>query len=179
MALSSSSEIREANYALDAAEDLAAIRALDQAPSPPSSASTPALAPATATTAYSSTLAAADPNADARQRVTLKLLDVAPAAVATLTREMLNAEKSSDRQRAANSILDRAGFGRNVKVQVSDAKALLYRRLMEIREQTLQLPEQVTGETSTPTADLPPSQVSPQVMLHRQVSEQIEIQGDL
>lgn len=174
MALSSSSEIREANYALDAAEDLAAIRALDQAPSP-----VPASTPAPATTAYSSTLAAADPNADARQRVTLKLLDVAPAAVATLTREMLNAEKSSDRQRAANSILDRAGFGRNVKVQVSDAKALLYRRLMEIREQTLQLPEQVTGETSTPTADLPPSQVSPQVMLHRQVSEQIEIQGDL
>lgn len=174
MALSSSSEIREANYALDAAEDLAAIRALDQAPSP-----VPASTPAPATTAYSSTLAAADPNADARQRVTLKLLDVAPAAVATLTREMLNAEKSSDRQRAANSILDRAGFGRNVKVQVSDAKALLYRRLMEIREQTLQLPEQVTGETSTPTADLPPSPVSPQVMLHRQVSEQIEIQGDL
>ena len=172
MALSSSSEIREANYALDAAEDLAAIRALDQAPSP-----VPASTPAPATTAYSSTLA--DPNADARQRVTLKLLDVAPAAVATLTREMLNAEKSSDRQRAANSILDRAGFGRNVKVQVSDAKALLYRRLMEIREQTLQLPEQVTGEAPTPTVDLPPSQVSPQVMLHRQVSEQIEIQGDL
>ena len=178
MALSSSSEIREANYALDAAEDLAAIRALDQAPSPsPVPASTPA--PASATAAYSSTLAAADPNADARQRVTLKLLDVAPAAVATLTREMLNAEKSSDRQRAANSILDRAGFGRNVKVQVSDAKALLYRRLMEIREQTLQLPEQAAGETSASATDLPASPVSPQVMLHRQVSEQIEIQGDL
>lgn len=176
MALSSSSEIREANYALDAAEDLAAIRALDQAPSP---SPVPASTPAPTTTAYSSTLVAADPNADARQRVTLKLLDVAPAAVATLTREMLNAEKSSDRQRAANSILDRAGFGRNVKVQVSDAKALLYRRLMEIREQTLQLPEQVTGEAPTSTADLPPSPMSPQVMLHRQVSEQIEIQGDL
>ena len=176
MALSSSSEIREANYALDAAEDLAAIRALDQAP-PPATTSTPP--PASAAATHSPTLVAADPNADARQRVTLKLLDVAPAAVATLTREMLNAEKSSDRQRAANSILDRAGFGRNVKVQVSDAKALLYRRLMEIREQTLSLPEQVAENDPASIADLPASPMSPQVMLHRQVSEQIEIQGDL
>lgn len=45
------------------------------------------------------------------------LADLAEVAVATLATEMRTARNSKDRQAAANSILDRIGFGRSTRVQ--------------------------------------------------------------
>lgn len=70
----------------------------------------------------------------AKQKARLKLAELIDPAISTLAKEMVNAEKSSDRQRAANSILDRAGVARVTEVSTEDAKALLYQRMLEVRE---------------------------------------------
>lgn len=65
----------------------------------------------------------------------MKLMELVDPAVATLAREMVQADKSSDRQRAANSILDRAGVPRVVReVDSDDSRSILLTRLREIRE---------------------------------------------
>lgn len=71
-----------------------------------------------------------------RRRANLRLLELVDPAIATLAREMTAADKSADRQRAANSILDRSGLGRTSKVEVDDAKQLLFDRIMALREDT-------------------------------------------
>lgn len=70
----------------------------------------------------------------ARAKAKLRLAELANPAIATLAKEMVNADKSADRQRAANSILDRAGYGRHQSIEVEDAKDLLKQRLMELRD---------------------------------------------
>lgn len=70
----------------------------------------------------------------AKAKAQLRLAQLVDPAVATLAREMVNADKSTDRQRAANSILDRAGFGRQTKFDVTDAKDILKQRLLDMRE---------------------------------------------
>lgn len=69
----------------------------------------------------------------ARRKARLRLAELVDPAIATLAREMVKAERSADRQRAANSVLDRAGFSRAQKVQLDDAKAVLRERLRDIR----------------------------------------------
>lgn len=64
----------------------------------------------------------------------LRLAELVNPAIATLAREMANAEKSSDRQRAANSILDRAGISRVQKIEGADAREMLKQRLAAIKE---------------------------------------------
>lgn len=71
----------------------------------------------------------------ARRRAALRLMELVDPAIATLAREMAQADASADRQRAANSILDRAGYGRAQTVEVTDARALLLQRLLELREE--------------------------------------------
>src|SRR3546814_12403525 len=44
-----------------------------------------------------------------RKKAALRLLELVDPAIAVLAREMVNADKSADRQRAANTVLDRAG----------------------------------------------------------------------
>lgn len=72
-----------------------------------------------------------------RRRARLRLAELVDPAIATLGREMVKAEKSADRQRAANSILDRGGVPRtsHVRGQMSleESKALLIERILEIR----------------------------------------------
>ena len=71
-----------------------------------------------------------------RRKASLRLLELIDPAIAVLAREMVQADKSQDRQRAANSILDRAGVSR--RVDVGDAEAardLLVQRLMQLRDQ--------------------------------------------
>lgn len=88
-----------------------------------------------------------------QRRAALRLLELVDPAIATLAREMAQADKSADRQRAANSILDRAGVPRRVDVSDTEAaKALLIERLLTLREQggvppgdLPALPETVTG----------------------------------
>jgi len=64
----------------------------------------------------------------------LRLLELINPAIATLAREMAQAPLSADRQRAANSILDRAGVVRSSGPEGDLARALLIDRLMTLKE---------------------------------------------
>jgi len=68
-----------------------------------------------------------------KRKAALRLAALVDPAIATLGREMVKAEKSSDRQRAANSILDRAGITRGQSSELDVARALLLERLLEAR----------------------------------------------
>lgn len=68
-----------------------------------------------------------------KRKAALRLAQLVDPAIATLGREMVKAEKSSDRQRAANSILDRAGITRGQSSELDVARALLLERLLEAR----------------------------------------------
>lgn len=63
----------------------------------------------------------------------LRLAELVDPAIATLAREMVQAGKSADKQRAANSILDRAGFPRASRVEQDDARAVLIEKLRRLR----------------------------------------------
>jgi hypothetical protein len=69
----------------------------------------------------------------------LRLAELVDPAIATLAREMATAETSADRQRAANSILDRAGWGRVTAIEGGDVRELLIARLLSMRDQALEL----------------------------------------
>ncbi|QHB37222.1 hypothetical protein QDA03_gp19 [Microbacterium phage Terij] len=70
-----------------------------------------------------------------KRRAALRLLELVDPAVATLAREMATASKSADRQRAANSILDRAGMVRRDSPAKEDVYDLVAERLRALREQ--------------------------------------------
>jgi hypothetical protein len=77
----------------------------------------------------------------ARDKATLRLAGLVDPAIATLAREMVNADTSRERQSAANSILDRSGWGRVTKVEAVDARQMLLQRLHEMQaaaEESLQ-----------------------------------------
>lgn len=68
-----------------------------------------------------------------RRRAQLRLVELIDPAIAVLAKEMVDARvKSADRQRAANSILDRAGVPRRTEVDHGAAQALLMDRLQEV-----------------------------------------------
>lgn len=72
----------------------------------------------------------------AKRKASLRLAELVDPAIATLAREMVQADGSADRQRAANSILDRAGVPRVSKeIAADDSRSILLTRLREIREQ--------------------------------------------
>lgn len=79
-----------------------------------------------------------------RQKAKLRLAALVEPAIGTLAREMMKAEKSADRQRAANSILDRGGMPRasHVRGQMSleESKELLVQRILEMRAKPLPAP---------------------------------------
>lgn len=60
-----------------------------------------------------------------KRKAAIRLLELVDPAIATLAREMTTATRSSDRQSAANSILDRAGHGRTTKVEDDSTELLL------------------------------------------------------
>lgn len=66
----------------------------------------------------------------------MRLAGLVDPAIATLAREMVNADTSAARQSAANSILDRAGWGRVTRVEAVDARQILLQRLQELRDAT-------------------------------------------
>lgn len=71
-----------------------------------------------------------------KRKAALRLLELIDPAITTLAREMMTADKSADRQRAANSLLDRAGVPRSTTSPDSEAaKDLLVERLKQIRAQ--------------------------------------------
>lgn len=69
----------------------------------------------------------------ARRGATLRLAGLVDPAITTLAREMVGADKSSDRQRAANSVLDRAGYPRERRLEAKDAREILLQRLLEMQ----------------------------------------------
>lgn len=76
-------------------------------------------------------------NPQAKNRAKLRLLELVDPAIKTLAKEMRKADKSADRQAAANSILDRAGWGRVAKIETHDARDLLVARLRELRDEII------------------------------------------
>lgn len=71
----------------------------------------------------------------AKRAAKLRLLELVDPAIATLAREMARAENSRDKQAAANSILDRAGYGRQQQITTDDARTMLFHRLMQAQQQ--------------------------------------------
>lgn len=67
-----------------------------------------------------------------RAKAQLRLVELIDPAIATLAREMTTAKNSNDRQRAANSLLDRAGVPRRTEVDHGAAQALLMDRIQEV-----------------------------------------------
>lgn len=82
-----------------------------------------------------------------QRKARLRLMELVSPAIATLAREMAQADKPSDRLRAAENVLDRAGHPRKSEVTTEDATELLYERLMEMREELLA----ETADTEEPT----------------------------
>lgn len=62
-----------------------------------------------------------------------RLAELVMPAIETLNHERENAKRSADRQRAANSILDRAGITRGHSAEVDAARALLLERILTLR----------------------------------------------
>lgn len=92
-----------------------------------------------------------------QRKAALRLLELVDPAISTLAREMVQADKSSDRQRAANSLLDRAGVGRKVDSPDADvAKALLVERLLALRD------SRAEPEPEPPPPDVIPSTTLPE-----------------
>lgn len=86
-----------------------------------------------------------------RRAAKLRLLSLVDPAIATLAREMTQAPKSSDKLRAANSILDRAGIARSSEVRVDDARELLVERLRALRDGAERAGIMSTDETDDDT----------------------------
>jgi len=68
-----------------------------------------------------------------KRKAALRLAALVDPAVATLAKEMTKADRSADRQRAANSILDRAGISRTPDLDAATARAILVERLIALR----------------------------------------------
>lgn len=82
----------------------------------------------------------------AQRKAKLRLAELVSPAIATLAKEMTQADTSADRMKAANSILDRAGWGRVQKVEAHDAREILLQRLLDMREDQLEDHDQVAKE---------------------------------
>lgn len=69
-----------------------------------------------------------------QRKARLRLLELVDPAIATLAREMTNQNaKPTERLKAADSILDRAGWGRTQKIEGSDAREALLQKLLEMQ----------------------------------------------
>ncbi len=65
-----------------------------------------------------------------------RLAELVMPAINTLNHEREHAKRSADRQRAANSILDRAGITRGHSAEVDAARALLLERILTLRAES-------------------------------------------
>lgn len=68
----------------------------------------------------------------ARNAARIRLLNLIDPAISVLATEMERADSSADRQRAANSILDRAGLIRGTGSDADVLRALIIDRLMAL-----------------------------------------------
>ena len=63
-----------------------------------------------------------------------RLLELVEPAIARLAEEVDGADMSKDRLKAAEMILDRTGFGKEMKVEFDDVRDLLVERLRALKE---------------------------------------------
>lgn len=82
----------------------------------------------------------------ARNKAKLRLTELVDPAIATLGRVMVSGSSDSAKLRAANSILDRAGWGRVHKFEGGDARELLHQRLLEIRQEAIEAKDSQTEQ---------------------------------
>lgn len=68
-----------------------------------------------------------------KRKAALRLQELVDPAIATLAREMTSAEKAADRLRAADSVLDRTGYGRTSKVETETVQDALMHRLAQLK----------------------------------------------
>lgn len=102
-----------------------------------------------------------------QRKARLRLAELIDPAIATLAREMVQADKSNDKQRAANSILDRAGVPRMTReLSSEDSRIVLLERLRSLRESAEPAPESDADQTNeadlpddSPDTDLPTNQI--------------------
>lgn len=89
-----------------------------------------------------------------RKKAQLRLIELIDPAITTLAREMATADSSADRQRAANSILDRAGMGRTTPDGEVAREALIARLTAVIAQrEALEArpdPQLITSEETDP-----------------------------
>lgn len=71
----------------------------------------------------------------AKRAAQRRLNDLVDPAINTLDDTMANADSERVRLSAADSVLDRTGWGRQQKVETSDAHNQLIERLLELRDQ--------------------------------------------
>lgn len=69
----------------------------------------------------------------AQEAARIKFADMAAPAMAKTFQLMMNGDSHSIQLRAASSILDRTGYGRQQVVEAGDAKQLLYQRLLAMQ----------------------------------------------
>lgn len=80
-----------------------------------------------------------------------RLADLALSAVATLAREMHGAGASKDRIAAANSILDRLGYGRTTRVQKDLADQEIRNALDAITQKAIETAPEKEPKPVTPS----------------------------
>ena len=72
----------------------------------------------------------------AEKNARLRLMALIDPAISVLAEEMEKADSSADRQRAANSILDRAGMTRGTPADTDVLRALIIDRLVALSQET-------------------------------------------
>lgn len=87
----------------------------------------------------------------ARRKARLRLAELADPAIATLARVMADPEtKTSDKLRAADSILDRAGYGRTQTIETAEAREILLERItaLQMERESIEAgdPNEITEE---------------------------------
>lgn len=83
----------------------------------------------------------------AKKKAKLRLAELVDPAIGTLAREMTDQKNASrDKQAAANSILDRAGWGRVQKIETADAKEQLVERLLQMQAEEIEDVEEYLTE---------------------------------
>lgn len=77
-----------------------------------------------------------------RRKARLRLAELVDPSIAVLGRIIASEhEKTSDRLRAAENVLDRSGYPRSANIEVDDARELLRERLAKLREEAKRVGE--------------------------------------
>lgn len=92
----------------------------------------------------------------AKNKARLRLAELVDPAITLLAREMNDGtNKSGEKQAAANSILDRAGWGRVQKIETADAKEQLIERLLQMQAEEIEDSEEYLTEEEATAEETP------------------------